>query len=284
MLGSLAIATVVGTVQNLDELERWGHWRDEGSMIPSVPGCPEYEPPDVPVAPDPSSAGAVAARGVAHVESSAHADIMSVDPIETARQVVTLFDHPLGSFVSRYSGIEFRFYSDRPDPAWELDPVAFDDAFHLSLTVRLEHADPEITHVLDCLRQRIVVDDEFAGAQYNVFVSGDTNACLADGRIIHPHAPQSPTCQQSGFTPPKIEVRFLFWSAVEERIMVLTTGNYDPAARDRQVTRLVVHEAMHAMLTLTDTPLRLHPDEQWVRYHERRLADATAKLDPALTS
>jgi hypothetical protein len=284
MLGSLVLATTVGTVQNLDELERWRHWRDEGSMIPSVPGCPEYEPPDVPVEPDPSSAGAVAARAVADVESSAHADMMRVDPLETARQAVTLFEHPQGSFVSRYSGIEFHFYSDTPDPGWELDPVAFDDAFHLSLIVRLEHADPAITHVLECLRQRILVDDEFAGAQYNVFIPGQATACLANGRIIHPHGPQSPTCQQSGFTPPKIEVRFLFWSVVEERIMVLTTGNYDPAERDRRATRLIVHEAMHAMLTLTDTPFRLDPDEQWVRYHERRLAEAIAKLDPALSS
>jgi hypothetical protein len=283
VLGSLAVVTMVGVVQNLDELERWRHWRDEGSMIPTVPGCPDYEPSAVPVEPDPTSDGAVAAQAVAHVESSAHADLMSVNPWETARQVVTLFDHPLGRFESRYSGIEFRFYSDRPDPQWELDPVAFDDAFHVSLTVPLEHADPEIAHVLDCLRQRIVVDDEFAGEHYDVFISGEPNACLANGRIIHPSRPQSPACQQSGFTPPKIDVHFLFWHAVEEQVMVLTTGNYDPAVRDRRATRLVAHEAMHAMLTLTDTPLRLHPDEQWVRYHERRLADAIAKLDPALT-
>jgi hypothetical protein len=283
VLGSVAFVTTVGAVQNLDELDRWGHWRDHGSMIPSVPGCTEYETPDVPVDPDPSSPGAVAARAVAGVESSAHADVMRVDPLETARQAVTLFDHPQGRFVSRHSGIELRFYSDRADPAWDLDPVAFDDAFHLSLTVELVHGNPEATHVLDCLRQRIVVDDEFAGVEYDVFIPGDANACLANGRIIHPKDPQSATCQQSGFTPPEIEVRFLFWSPVDERIMVLTTGNYDPAVRSRRATRLVAHEAMHAMLTLTGTPFRLDPDEQWVLYNERRLADAIAKLDPALT-
>jgi hypothetical protein len=194
-----------------------------------------------------------------------------------------VFDHPQGRFTSRHSGVRFRFFSDVDDPRWTLDARAFDDAFHLALLVDPGHANPEIAHVMACLRQRIVVDDEFAGDVVNVFLPGEPDACLADGRVIHPAAPRSTRCQQSGFTPPTIEVEFLLWHPVQERIMVLTTGRYEPAERPERVTRLVVHEAMHAMLTLTDTPLRLHPDERWVEYHERRLSADAARLRPVLS-
>lgn len=54
--------------------------------------------------------------------------------------------------------------------------------------------------------------------------------------------------------------------------MILTGGKYEPHEREARMSRLLLHESLHAYLTLTDTPVRLNPDEKWTKYNERLFA------------
>ncbi len=73
-------------------------------------------------------------------------------------------------------------------------------------------------------------------------------------------------CKGQGSTPPELDISFLGWKLLEEEIMVLTFRDYsDPARRDREIERLVVHEAIHFWLNQTDRRFELDPEERYAK-------------------
>lgn len=286
-VGFGALLLTVGW-QNLDEVYRWKDINENGNMMPDIPDCPDYEDeadnikplPDVRQKPNKNSTNQTAELtdnsraelSMRNIRSSAHRnELGSFNLLASAEQALRLLDHQQVSFTSKYSGIEFQFYSDRQTAAWELDPQAFDTIFHHALLDDTPRGTPHNSHLLQCLRKRIIEDREFAGKSFNVFIPSSPLACMANGRLIYPEE-TADACHQSGFTPPLIQVELLLWKPVSERIMILTGGKYTSSEREARMSRLLLHESFHAYLTLTNTSVRLNPDEKWTKYNERLFA------------
>lgn len=288
-VGCVALALV----QNADTVRMLATMNGDGPMVPNIIGCeplPERE----------SQEATDAEKLVGDVTSSAFASDREVDlgsridraieqfnhAREIGRQALSFKKYPQETYTSTHSGIDFTFYSDVADADWAINPEAFDEAFHFGLNGVEAYDDSQIDHVIDCLRERIIDNQEFAGTSYSVFIPSNPDTCLNNGCIANLESRDGPcpcgTCQQRGGTLPTLRFQ-LGPLALEENVMVLT-GGMKTNNRDERTTRLAVHEGMHAHVFLPgDQNFRLDANERWVQYQERTNIDAIGELEPFIT-
>ncbi len=278
--GMIALIGTFG-IQNKETIQAYYPFIDpifgEADIVPDVRDCP-------PIPDEYSEIPLTEVNGSVHdVRSTArNFESAGIRPFQTVETIRTFFDYPQESYTSPTSGIEFVFYSDEADAGWMVDPEAFDELFHFSLTAEHEYGHPSVNHVVNCLRERIIDNREFAGKEYSIYIPSNPRTCLGNGRIINLVNTPDAACHQRGFAPPKLDVSYGPFEIMEGKIMILTGGrNDDTRYTSMNMNRLAFHESIHATTVLPgERSFRMDPNEKWAKYQERiLLAEHREKFD-----
>ncbi len=260
-IGALALPASF-TAQNFETISGFAPFVGDNGTIPNIIDCPEIGDDSL----------SVPVTGVDDVRSTVtNFDSAGIRPFETLEIITSFFDYPQESFVSNKSRLKFVFYSDVESASWTIDHEAFDELFHFALNSSHEFSHPAVEKSMQCLRQRIIKDKEFAGEEYSIYIPNNPRTCLGNGRIIDLTNQPDAECHQRGFAPPKIDVSvFGLWS-FEGRIMILTGGRNDKNTQS-SMQRLAFHESIHALTALPgEVDFQYNPNERWVKYIERTL-------------
>ncbi len=272
VLASTMALSAITAVQNVDEYHRWHDIMSHGSMIPDVPGCPAYVPAsiDTPPLTKPLPLRDLE-KIMAPVKSGGNdrTSVWNTRPLRTWSQSEEFLRHPQISFVSRYSKLRLEIYSDHDDPNWKPNLPAIDSALHATLLSTVDFGNPEVNHVMDCLQDRIIVKQEFAGQSYPIYIPSNLDDCLVDGYVTRPNSPSD--CMAADFTPPLFQLKFLFWKPMHRRFTVVTGGRYAEGEKGQKMAQLLRHVGVHAAQTITNTPCRLDPDERFVEYVTKKV-------------
>ena len=260
-LGTMAFAGVFGA-QNHDTISEYSPFFGDNGTVADIRDCPEVTDDEL----------SVPVTGVDDVRSAVrNFDSAGVRPLETLETVRDFFDYPQETFTSSKSGVDFVFYSDTADASWEIDHEAFDQLFHFALSNGYKYEHPGVQKNIECLQERILEDQEFAGEEYSIYIPSNPRSCLGNGRIIDLTEQPEAKCHQRGFAPPKIDVTLWGLWDFEGRIMILTGGR-SPSNTMPSIQKLAFHESIHALTALPgEVDFQFEPNEKWVTYIERTL-------------
>lgn len=272
-LGLLALTSSL-VVENRETIDAYSPFIGDNGTIAAIDGCPDISDDEL----------SIPVQGVDDVRSAArNFESAGVRPIETLRTITSFFDYPQSSYTSEQSGVEFVFYSGVSEAEWEIDHQAFDALFHLALTDDHEYDNPGIEKTVNCLRERIIDNQEFAGEEYSIYIPSNPRSCLGNGRIIDLDKKPDAKCHQRGFAPPKIAVSLFGLWQFDGRIMILTGGR-TPENTQSSMQKLAFHESIHALTALPgEVDFQLEPNEKWVKYQERTLLAETPDIYEAVS-
>ncbi len=187
------------------------------------------------------------------------------------------YAHPELDFVSRHSGMNIEIYNTGEELERVIDPEAFDDLFHLTLTADIEYMDPKMEFVMDCVENKVLEDKELAGNTVKILIPSTRDYCIDNIKLIRVDNPYKNSCTQIGGALPEIEVEFLFWKMYHEQPFVITAGDINAVDSDdlsHEFNLLVFHEALHRMMYDLGLNPRMHPDERHLEYVELYLDQA----------
>lgn len=296
-IGSVAVATTVLVAQNVDVIDRFEDWNTDNYYLSVPSACAAYvdmerdlrqplpQADDLDVEIVDSVAEAVSINnngGSATVapdltdEQSSARDIETggFSIRETAAWAWNFKDYKIAEFTTPTTddgqGITFNFYSSSPDVHFDIDEQRWSELFLAPITSEFVVADQHFREVRTCLRDGYDLMDQVAGQELDVYVAPDLGYCLAHMRMreIGPEF-YSRDCQSQGFTPPRLNVEFLFWHPLDKEFMILTFRDYDDwETINRKINEFVVHEATHFWLNQTNRKFELDPEERFVEAME----------------
>lgn len=250
----LTAVFLVFAASNVDEIDRWRHWDDQGPMVQSFAGC------DIQAASQDNVQKQQAEAPVAQAKSVAR----EVDPdtINFASVIAQNGEYMAAEqerFTMPQSGIEVVIHAPKQVI---IDQTAFSELFHAALMLDEEYDHPEVRQLMDCYRAEIIDNRAFAGAVYNVFLAPEPGYCI-DAMTFQAKDTIN-KCDAGGATPPEFEVG-LAGLNLDYRLMMLSTSQTGLQA-NQDISRRLIHESVHAYMALMDQPFRLDPDEKLALY------------------
>jgi len=174
-------------------------------------------------------------------------------------------------FESDISGIRFEIYRTYEDPAYTIDPEAFDDVYHLGLTTEVQHINPEIQSIMDCMRTRIIDNKELAGRTVKIVIPSTPDYCIDNLVLVRVEDRVRNSCTQSGAGLPKIEFELLLFKPFSEQYFYVTAGDLNANSNEELnelINQLLMHEALHRFFYDMGVMPRENQDEQFVEYLE----------------
>lgn len=247
---------LVFAASNADEYSRWGRYDEDGPMVLAPVGCEiEYVEPE-------EEAKAKVEQSLQEVKSAARQySPASTDFGATLNQGREYLSAESQKFTMEKSGIEVAVHGP---PSVEIDEQAFEEVFHSALTLDKEYTHPEVRQLIDCYRHNIIDAKKYAGTAYHIYIAEAPGYCIKGMRFQPTNLVES--CDATGATPPEFEIGVVGFNLFSHHMMMLSTKELDGA--DKRITKTLLHESIHAYMSLMDQPLRLDPDERLAKHVE----------------
>lgn len=257
-IGVAAVALAFG-LSNIDEVDRWSRYNEQGPLILPPAGC-EITPYKT----ENQAKQQVELAVASTVSAARNFQSQSLDISKVAYDNLEYAASKTEQFTMSQSGIKVSIHTSGE---LIIDQDKFAELFHAPLSKQVSYDHPEVSQLMDCLRQDIIINKKYAGSTYHIFIAPPGH-CIK-GMRFQPRD-RVDTCDASGATPPQIELELLGLDLINYNLMMLSTTRADSSA-SRGISKTLLHEASHAYLSLSDVPLRLDPDEKLVKIIEGRV-------------
>ncbi|HEX9679210.1 MAG TPA: hypothetical protein VGA08_01160 [Candidatus Saccharimonadales bacterium] len=255
-MGVLAVALVFAA-SNADEVSRWSQYDSDGQIVLPPAGC---EIDGYPMDNEPKKTAETPLIGTKSAARQFTASSINLEKIVT--QGVEYMYSAVEHFTMDLSGIEVVIHAPS---GVEIDQIKFEESFHAPLSNEIEYSHPEVNQLIECFRRDLIVQKKHAGSVYHVHIA-PAGHCIKGMRFQPIN--QVERCDASGATLPQIEVSFLGIDLVKYNLMMLSTPQTNRTA-SQSISKTLLHETIHAYLTLEEVPLRLDPDEKLVKHVEQ---------------
>ena len=201
------------------------------------------------------------------------------------KQKNELYDHKEIEFVSQYSGIKFEIYNTGEEPERVIDPEVLDELFHFSLTTEVNHANPKIYQLMECVSEKVIEDRVLEGESVKIIIPSTADYCISNWLLKRVSDSEDNDCTQTGAALPKIELEFLNFKPYSEEYFFLTAGDISAESQQElntRINRMFLHESIHKIFYMLGVTPRKDPDEQIVKYLENVLTmnNEEAKSNP----
>lgn len=204
-----------------------------------------------------------------HTRSAAeNFEPQSFNFIETAKEWIDVFGSKQYTYKSKYSGVVFHIYSDKPDAFESFDLEAFDEITHAILNPDIKYNHISIQQFADCMKRRFIESDgprELEGKDINVFIPSDYGVCWVNGQIQDkpPRAKSKEFCDSIGGTKYMLDLSI---GPVQKKsswvVTMPTSSNIETA--QLAMSQYIAHEFGHLFTQAGGLPFELIPNEKVV--------------------